>query len=285
MKRQQAGVALALVVWFLAGMSLLVAGIVSIARVDAGMTQLHLARAKAVAVGDGAISLAMVELTQNRTGSAMQPVVTQSSHSLGDVQVKVQLIPSNGLVNLNNAPDKILAGLFAIGGAIDPGDAQILADNVVKWRKPKVTGRNLRVASAKRFYAPEDLLRVDGVTRGLLDSIRDYVVVGPWASGGIDWNSSPEAIMGLLDDVNPGRAKMLRDRRENLARTDGANAGLRRGGGVDSYRADALVEYGGRTWLRRRWISMTPGNKSALPWRVVRTEPPRVVEAGIRDRE
>ena len=41
----QKGVALAIVVWFIAGMSLLVAGIVSHARVDTQMAQLHIAKA------------------------------------------------------------------------------------------------------------------------------------------------------------------------------------------------------------------------------------------------
>ena len=39
--RRQGGVALAIVVWFIAGMSLLVAGIVADARVDTRMAQLH----------------------------------------------------------------------------------------------------------------------------------------------------------------------------------------------------------------------------------------------------
>ena len=43
----QSGVALAIVVWFLAAMSLLVSGIVFQAKVDTRMAQLHVARAKA----------------------------------------------------------------------------------------------------------------------------------------------------------------------------------------------------------------------------------------------
>ena len=124
----------------------------------------------------------------------------------------------------------------------------------------------------------EDLLRVDGVTRTLLGSIRNYVVVGPWTSGRVDWTASPEAVMELLEAVNPERASTMRSRRESISRTSGQNAGQRSGGsGTSALRADALVEYGGRTWLRRRWVSMEQGKDSALPWRVVRTEPPRVV--------
>ena len=66
----QKGVALAIVVWFIAGMSLLVAGIVSHARVDTQMAQLHIARAKAVAAGDGAIQLMLGERLFNQDRAA-----------------------------------------------------------------------------------------------------------------------------------------------------------------------------------------------------------------------
>ena len=65
----QKGVALAIVVWFIAGMSLLVAGIVSHARVDTQMAQLHIAKAKAVAAGDGAIQLMLGERLFNQDAS------------------------------------------------------------------------------------------------------------------------------------------------------------------------------------------------------------------------
>ena len=58
---RQRGVALAVVMWFIAGMSLLVAGIVGHARVDLQLAQVHVARAKAVAAGDGAIRLALAD--------------------------------------------------------------------------------------------------------------------------------------------------------------------------------------------------------------------------------
>ncbi|QFU76706.1 general secretion pathway protein GspK [Halioglobus maricola] len=287
MRRHQSGVALALVVWFIAGMSLLVAGIVSHARVDAGMTQLHLARAKTIAAGDGAIALAMLERLNEGSSAASQSAASQSAHMLGSIGVRVQLMPANGLVDLNTAPKEILMGLFVLGGAVDVGQAQIVADNVVQWRQPKTGARMGRGSSINRFYAPEDVLRVDGMTRSLLDSIRDYVVVGPWASGGIDWNASPEAVMGLLEQVNPERANTVRQRRDAQSRTSGLKRGQSSGRnrGPTAFRADALVEYGGRTWLRRRWVSVVSGANSSLPWRVVRTEAPRVVAQGMRESE
>ena len=72
------GVALAIVVWFIAGMSLLVAGIISHVRVDTRMTQLHVARAHAASAGDGAIQLMLAGLVSRRRDEAdgFLPVAT-----------------------------------------------------------------------------------------------------------------------------------------------------------------------------------------------------------------
>ena len=55
----QRGVALGVVVWFIAGMALLVSGIIAEARIDTRMAQIHYFRAQAAAAGDGAINLAL----------------------------------------------------------------------------------------------------------------------------------------------------------------------------------------------------------------------------------
>ena len=54
-------------------------------------------------------------------------------------------------------------------------------------------------------------------------------------------------------------------------------AGGQSGQLVGAFRVDAIVLVGDKIWLRRRWISMRGGSSSALPWRVLRTEPPRVL--------
>ena len=43
-----------------------------------------------------------------------------------------------------------------------------------------------------------------------------------------------------------------------------------------AYRADAVVRYGDRTWLRRHWVVIESSGNSLLPWRILRTEAPRV---------
>ncbi len=60
-RKGESGVALGIVVWFIAGMALLVSGIVSEARIDTRLAQLHYFKAQAAAAGDGAINLALAE--------------------------------------------------------------------------------------------------------------------------------------------------------------------------------------------------------------------------------
>ena len=71
-KAKQQGVALAIVVWFIAGMSLLVASIVSQATVDTRLAQLHVAKAEAAAAGDGAIQLMLAQRMFDPTSAGGQ---------------------------------------------------------------------------------------------------------------------------------------------------------------------------------------------------------------------
>ena len=98
-----------------------------------------------------------------------------------------------------------------------------------------------------------------------------------------DWEASPAELLQLAEEINPGELNGLARRREMLV---DSNAGGQRGGGgqgsalslLGAYRADALVTYGDQTWLRRRWVSVSTAAGSALPWQILRTEPPRVYE-------
>lgn len=271
---RQRGVALAIVVWFIAGMTLLVAGIVAQARIETMGTQLHLARAKAVAAGDGAIHLALIERAGGFEAGPNGPLVSRSSQQIGGLSVQVEIYPGEGFVDLNSAPAEMLAALFEHAANTSPAEAQELADNVVKWRQQMQRSRS--DDSPRRLHSLEDLLRIDGVTRTVLDGIRDYVVPGDWLRGAVDWSASPQELFTLLQAVSPEMAEKAQRRRAVLAEGAGQRGGLARGGnGI--YRADAMVEYGGRTWLRRRWMRIGASRDSSLPWVVLRNEAPRVV--------
>jgi DNA uptake protein ComE-like DNA-binding protein len=270
-------VALAIVVWFIAGMSLLVAGIVSHARVDTRMAQLHAASAKAAAAGDGAIQLMMASLVTGK----LEPDgnLPRARFRQGESSVEVTLVPSNGLLDINTASLDYLAILFSKVGGLDAETANGVADNVVKWRGGSGSAARASTRSARRFTVMEDLLRVDGVNRALLDAIRDYIAVGDRRQRGTNWSASPDSLLGILRDADPGKAASLARQRGNAAAEGkGLPARVGRGG---MYRADATVRYGDDLWLRRRWIKMEAQSGSGLPWRVFRTEAPRMIGKAI----
>ena len=266
--RAQAGVALAIVLWFIAGMSLLVAGIVSQARVDTHMAQLHVARAKAVAAGDGAIRLRLAELLTARGSPAGEGSGASGGYyRLGEDEVRVTLVPVAGLIDINSATPEVLLGLFLQAG-VEQDEAQALAENVLKSRSP-AAARGAPGGSG-RLEAMEDLLRVPGMSRSLLDAVRDFIVVGTPAQGGMNWSVAPDEVLAVLDRVDAARAAGVRARQ-------GATAGNAVPVLARAYRADAVLRYGERNWLRRQWIEMSAAHGGELPWSVVRTEPPRVL--------
>ena len=275
---RQRGVALAIVVWFIAGMSLLVAGIVAQARVDTHMAQLHVARAKAMAAGDGAIQLMMVDMITNMRDSGELP---SGKYRLGDVEVTVVLVPTTGLIDINGASTEVLSALFLFAGGLAQEEARLLAETMVQSRSAG-PGRKSG-ASGTRLAAVEDLLRVPGASRTLLDSVRDFIVVSKSGQREPNWSQAPEALLGVLAKANPAKADALRARPAGAAASYPRSRGSksRSGGGgaklTGAYRADAIVRYGDKMWLRRRWISMERSPSSALPWHITRTEPPRVL--------
>jgi hypothetical protein len=257
---RQQGVALAVVVWFIAGMSLLVAGIVSRAVVDTRLAQAHLFRAQAEAAGDGAIHLLMAELHEQRfAGTAEVPA---ASYRLGDLPVRVLAMPTAALLDLNTAAAPQLARVFREYGKAGGDEARALATNVVEWRR---TGGR-QPPRPMRFDVVEDLLQVEGMTRTRLDDIRHMITAVGGAGAGrsvpLDWLAarSPQAVAEL------GLPEGAGSRRQAPAR-----------GGASSFRVDALIEVGGRHWLRRRWVEAGAGYGSGLPWSTRRVEPARVV--------
>lgn len=259
-RREQRGVALAIVVWFVAGMSLLVAGIVLSSRTDVRMAQMHAAKAKANAAGDGGVNLLMADVFEGRFTARSGAILPRGRYQMGDVEVAVVAVPVDWLVDLNAAPAALITRVLRFSQAVEPDRAEELAAAVVQWRSARsASGR------VQRFQAEEDLLGVTGVNRTTLDNLRDYIAT-PGLSGGL---SQPgQRALRIMQSVR----SLSPDNRNGAADAPDAAPSARASG----YRVDALVEAGGRRWLRRRWVRNT-GSQSGLPWSIVRTEPARVV--------
>jgi general secretion pathway protein K len=262
---RQRGVALGVVVWFIAGMALLVSGIIAEARIDARMAQLHYFKAQAAAAGDGAINLALAE-QDGRRASGQPGANRMQNYQIGPRSVEVRMIPAGVFVNISSENLQGLRTLFRLAqsdaqqhGIFWDGSPSALAAAVIEFRDG-VGGRR-----GSLFHSPEDLLRVPGVTRGVYEAVRNYITVGDLAGGFQGGNQSVESKLNQLTAAMRGDGPALKGPTQHAA---------------NSLRIDAIVKIGDQQWLRRRWVTLTEGGYSLLPWRFVRTEAARPAMAG-----
>ncbi|GHD37932.1 hypothetical protein [Parahalioglobus pacificus] len=264
--RSQQGVALAIVVWFIAGMSLLVAGIVAQARVDTQLAQVHADRARVIAAGDGAVRLLIADIvSESRQRNLQEPPQLERRYRVGEQEVTIVITPVQGLISLNDAQVPLLRELFKQAAGMEQGEAVALARTVNEWRNSRPRPR----AAINTFEVGEDLLRVGGFSRGDFDQVRDYVVAGRMAGERtVPMIASPEVRQILAASGvpvgNPSQAAI----RQILAGSP--------------LRVDAIIKTGGREWVRRQWLQEGNSGVTDLPWHAMRIEPPRVMRGKRR---
>jgi len=309
MRRYQDGVALAILVWFLAAMSLLVAGIVMQARVDIKLAQLHVMRARVEAAADGAMQLALAQLLQpEQEGEPPQPVLPSQELSVGGFNVTVNITPVSGLIDINAAPEELLFLLFSAVDDLDEVAARELALNVVEWRsanpldagatdqpaQPSGSGNNGGSASQDaepaalgdvryaRFEAIEDLLLVAGIDRRIYDAVEDAVYVSQVGQSGVDWATAPVPVLRVLGGMDTESAQelaasRLSDNVDGLVAPQDLDLSFQEAAQLSSYRIDAMVELDGSLFNRRRWVDRSQPGSDGLPWTFFRTEALRVI--------
>ena len=296
-RTSQRGVALAILVWFMAAMSILVAGIVMQARVDIKLAQLHANMARVEATADGAMQLALADLMLREQNGEFSPrAVSYASHALGDRDVLVIFTPLAGLVDLNLATQELLFALFYSIDNVDEATADELSANVVKWRSPDAlaweeesevgaeSGDSPGMTTVRhgRFEVIEDLLLVEGIDRRIFETIRDSVYVEPVGQAGVDWMGAPVSVLqavGGMDEATAMDVAALRmtTNVEELVAPEGVDLNFQATTELSYYRVDALMVSGDSVYRRRRWVDRAIPGADGLPWRFVRTEAVRAV--------
>ena len=311
-RRYQDGVALAILVWFLAAMSLLVAGIVLQARVDIKLAQLHVMRARIEAAADGAMQLALAQLLQTeQEGEPPSPVLLSQDLNVGGFNVTVNFTPVSGLIDINAAPEGLLFLLFSAVDDLDDVASRELALNVVEWRSanPLVEGMTdqpvqrsgsgsdsgsesqnaetaaLGIARHARFEAIEDLLLVAGIDRRIYEAVEDAVYVSQVGQPGVDWAVAPVPVLRVLGNMDAESAQELAasrssDKVDGLVAPEDIDLSFQEAAQLSSYRIDAMVELDGSVFNRRRWVDRARPGSDGLPWSFFRTEALRVMPSG-----
>ncbi|MDO8862526.1 type II secretion system protein GspK [Haliea sp. E1-2-M8] len=282
--RRQRGVALAFILWMLAGLSLLVAGVVSLSLSDVKATGLQLDQARAEAAAAGAAHLALRDMRTAQAESGFNPrAVFTRQYRLGEAAVTVRALPIAGFVGLNQASAGLLQALFQYAGGLAAGDAEALAQSVLEQRsvQPGLDQNPddyAETESPAPFMVVEDLLRVPGMTRSVYDRVRHAVHAQAAGGPGVDPLAAQAAVLQALAQGDPALVDFVLDRRQDDSPVDlvlpaGFNQEFMASGGSGMYSLEIDVRITeGRLLRQRIWVDMG-GRSGVAPWRFTRVFP------------
>lgn len=273
---RQAGVALVMVLWFVAAMSLLVTGIMGQAKLDIRLSQLYLRQAQAEALGDGAIQMAILDMLEKRRERSPQPSVPVLRDRWGDVEFYTEIRSASGFIEPNYASERMLRLLLERSAELEPEAAALLASRIVRWRTPLEENQRPEPGFRHgRFESPEDLLLVEGVTKDVYDKIEPAITVVENLGGRVNFMKAPPEVLQILAEdealleywldaqqsIDPGPVQAP------------ADSDLVSSAEVEVYRVEARMRFSdNHIYSRVRWVAYGQRGRDGLPWRFLRSE-------------
>jgi general secretion pathway protein K len=266
--RADRGMVLVAVLWMVAALTVVVTGITRSVREEARVSALSRQSVEAGALGDAAIHLVLQDMAMQTSPVAR---LTQLHVPYRGVQVEVQIMPLNGLIDINNAPAELLAALYVQAGGLGAPAAAALAQATVETRSRK-DARGL----PERFEAPEDLLRVPGVAYDLYAKIADLVTADLRSGGKVNPLAAPASVLAVLANGNAAVASRIasaRDAGQEGIDTTALDAGLTDNLSVRRYRIQARLPLPDGMWLRvSRSVELDVRGRGGLPWYTFHTQ-------------
>lgn len=275
----QSGVALAVMLWLLAALSLMAAGIVLMARVDVQLAQIQVRTSQAAALGDGAVRLLMRTRVQLQNERQVSPRgIFRAKYLLAERQVNVRAVPLTGLFDINQLSRPLWQELLQYGAGLDETAASALAENMIAWQNLPVVDANAAPQRYGRFEVIEDLLLVRGMTRELLERIRPMIHAYQ-GTAGIDLASAPTAVLHVLARGDDALVERFEEERASSPNGSwdgypGLSPEYLLATSSSWYRVDARVlQLDGSVLQRSRWVQADTSDRDKLPWRLLRAEP------------
>lgn len=195
--QSQQGVALALMLWFIAALALLVSGVALTAKTEIRYAGIQLAKARVEAAADGAALIYLAEL-KNLAPEDEQPVPQMQ---IGSYVGHLRITPASGLINYRYASEETLTQLFVYAAGLEAADAAILSESVIQWREfEAVENQKKPDGEAAGIFVLEDIMSVQGLTRDIFEKIRPMITV-KGSSTEVDLETAPiEVIRALLGE-------------------------------------------------------------------------------------
>ena len=264
----QRGMALLIVLWTVAALSLLVTGLVQSVRREVKLAASSRDFVVADALGQAAIHLVLRQLVAKP--EAVSSLVQVDTLFQG-VAMKVQVLPLSGLIDINSASEALLSSLFVVAGKRDSADAEALARAVIEYRAQK-NGRG----QPRGFEAIEDLLQVPGVVYPLYAKLKSLITADYRGSGRVNPLAAPSDVLVVLAGGDWQRALQIsqaRDAGQVGVDTTSLNANFIDSASTKRFRLVARVPLGNGAWLlSSRVVDLGDGAKTGLPWRTLNVE-------------
>ena len=252
--------ALVAVLWIVAALSILVTGMVKAQR-----DEIRLVSSARQTVQGHAMANAAIQMVLQEMAGRNEPV-SRLSHvevSYAGAAIAVEIVPLNGLIDINRASGPLLTALFAVAGGLDAERASALAGSVVAARLPGPAAQ-----SGPRFEAVEDLLQLPGVDFPLYARLSALLTTDTRGSGRVNAMAAPEGVLVVLSEGDTGRASRI------AAARDGGGAGIDTTGLTAQF-VDTVVTKRFRLVAR---VPLTDGRRLFSAWTV---ETGRVAPDGV----
>lgn len=195
--RAQRGMALIIVLWMLAALSLFVASLGGLVRDQARQASVQRNLMQGQAVGEAAMYLALQQLQQeNRRPAAESIAVAFAGYT---VQVRFQ--PWSGLVNINQAPQATWKALLQGAAGLGAQQAGALAQAIVDARER--TRKEQEGAFRQPWATLQDLLQVPGLGYGIYIRLQPYLVASARNARTVGQNTAPPELLRWLQAQAP----------------------------------------------------------------------------------
>jgi general secretion pathway protein K len=172
----QRGVAIFLVLWFLAPLALLGAHLTSMARSEARTAHNLLSAAQLQALADAGVALAIENLYESSGGKQFSATGQTRRVTISNAEVTVRLVEESARINPNLARPQLLSCLFAAVG-LDTARSDALAQAIGAAIHPPGSRDAPPADNPAALPSIDDLLTIDGMTAGILTKIRPFITV------------------------------------------------------------------------------------------------------------
>lgn len=259
--------ALIAVLWMVAALGIIATGLLHTVKGEIRLAGHQRQTVVAGALADAAIRWALQQASV-RKPTWVRPIYI--GVPLQNTLIHTELRPLNGLIDINHAPEPLLAALFQYAGGLSPADSQRLAQAVAETRKrPDPQGR------AEGFDAPEDLLRVPGIDYPLYATIARLVSASLRGGGRVNPQAAPGPVLTVLAQGNSALASQMAAARDNSPLpmdTTPLVADFIAPAAATAIQVAARVPLAdGSHLVKTWWVSLSASVQTGLPWQVLET--------------